>query len=131
MSYWAKVCDKCKTANHASRVFCGKCGGLLPETKTETGEVPIAALGNNAPQQQPPATTKPADTITAPGRQTDTGEPQVMRCRIVDLDIEFWTMVNLMVKFAFASIPALIVITVLIMFVIAALGAVGYGLQAN
>jgi hypothetical protein len=46
------------------------------------------------------------------------------RVAIADIDIPFWRMVAIIIKWAFASIPAVIIITIIFMILGAALGAV-------
>jgi hypothetical protein len=46
------------------------------------------------------------------------------RIAIVDIDISFWRMVAIIIKWAFASIPAVIIISIIFAIVGALLGAV-------
>lgn len=41
-----------------------------------------------------------------------TERPEVTAVRVVDLDVPFWRLVNLLVKLALASVPALLVLVV-------------------
>ena len=46
------------------------------------------------------------------------------RVAIADIDIPFWRMVAIIIKWAFASIPAVIIITIIFMIIGAVVGAV-------
>ena len=51
------------------------------------------------------------------------------RVSVVDFEIPFWSLVRLMVKFAFASIPAVIIIVLTVLFAAVILGGIfGIGL---
>lgn len=124
MSYFVKICSKCKTANHPSMTFCGKCGADLPNQKTESETKPI----------QPPAYAQAAmrqdEELPAAGSGSGAiASSGPIACRVVDVDMPFWSMVTFMVKFAMASIPALIIITVYAVFAMAILAAIGYGMR--
>jgi hypothetical protein len=50
------------------------------------------------------------------------------RVAIADIDIPFWRMVMVLVKWSFAAIPAMIIISIIYAIFFAAIGAVLYGL---
>ena len=56
------------------------------------------------------------------GQPSYLAQPAIQRVSVVDLDIPFWRMVALMVKSAFAAIPAIIIIwgVIFIIFMIVA-----------
>ena len=124
MSYFVKICDKCKTANHPSMSYCAKCGADLPTIKHETDTKPMA------PPAYARAELQPEPNAAAPN-STNNHPSGTVQCRIVDIDMPFWSMVNLMVKAAVAAIPALIIITIYLVFATAILAAIGVGLQAS
>lgn len=55
--------------------------------------------------------------------------PGIVECRIVDIDIPFWSMVNFMVKWAIAAIPALIALFILSVLALAVLSAIGVSIK--
>lgn len=122
MSYFVKICSKCKAANHPSMTFCAKCGADLPSEKTESETKPV----------QPPAYAVQAVQQDEGGGGTGSSgtanNDGPIACRVVDVDMPFWSMVTFMVKFSMASIPALIIITIYAVFALAILAAVGYGI---
>jgi len=125
MSYFVKICSKCKAGNNPSMTFCGKCGADLPSEKTESETKPIqppayAGQSVRAVQQD----EKFAVAGGGPEVATSSGP---IACKVVDVDMPFWSMVTFMVKFAMASIPALIILTVYMVLAVAILAAIGYG----
>jgi hypothetical protein len=119
VSYYVKVCPKCKAQNHPSMTYCAKCGGDLPSIKQESDTKPI----------DPPAyAAGPAKADASPATQPQSMAAQAntapIQCRIVDIDLPFWSMVNFMVKWAVAAIPALIILIILAFFAVAILSAV-------
>ena len=53
------------------------------------------------------------------------------RVAIADIDIPFWRMVMIIIKWAFASIPAVIIISIIFAIIGAALGAILVGIGLN
>jgi hypothetical protein len=53
------------------------------------------------------------------------------RVAIADIDIPFWRMVAIIIKWAFASIPAVIIISIIFAIIGAALGAILVGIGLN
>lgn len=123
MTYYVKPCPKCSTNNHPNLTYCGKCGADLPAEKQASDTPPTdpPAYATNAVQ---PATKKPSDW----NLNQDDG---ITECRIVDIQMPFWSMVVFMVKAALAAIPAFLILTVLAMFAIALIAAMGYSTDAR
>lgn len=124
MTYFVKLCGKCKAANHPSMTFCGKCGADLPDQKIESDTKPI----------QPPAYAVQTQQETHNHATGMSGEvlpskpAEVIACKVVDIEMPFLSMVTLLVKCALASIPALIIVTIYVFFALAILAAIGSGL---
>jgi len=115
MTYSVKICPKCKTSNEPNLPFCGKCGADLPATTSESDVKPFAA----------PAYARPKEVVQ-PVQFIHT-EPT--ECRIVDIEMPFWSLVNLMVKLAVAAIPAFIILIILAVAALAVLSAIGVGMR--
>jgi len=120
VTYYVKICSKCKAKNPPQMSYCARCGATLPVFKQESDTPPI----------DPPAYATQPDLDPAPSSQP-TAEPQlevlpaIAPCRIVDIDMPFWSMVNFMVKWAVAAIPALIILIILGVFAAAVISAIG------
>lgn len=79
---YRKLCLICGTENNALNDVCHKCNGSLGDAYSpELAEAMLIALDRSA-----------------------------LKVEVNNLDIPFWRMVGLMVKWAFASIPALLII---------------------
>lgn len=117
MSYRIKRCGRCNTANERTMEYCAKCGADLPRAE-ETSDTPPMA---------PPAYAVAPPPLVAIQRLNVPAEKPI-ECRVVDVSIPFWSMVNLLVKLAVASIPALVVLTIYAVFALALLASVGTGL---
>ncbi len=125
MTYYVKVCAKCKTKNPPHMTYCAKCGATLSVIKQESDTPPI----------EPPAYAAPPDPSPPETRTGASGEfvrpteyVPPTPCRIVDIDMPFWSMVNFMVKWAIAAIPAFIILIILGVFAVAVLSAIGVSL---
>lgn len=111
MGYWVKRCSRCKAANDKAIGYCVKCGADLP----------VAAELSDTPPLPLPAYAMPPPPAAAPVGP--------LECRVVDVDVPFWSLVQMMVKVAVASIPALVVLTVYAVFAMAVLAAIGYSMR--
>lgn len=98
--------------------YCAKCGADLPALKHETDTRPMAPPAY-AIIDPPPDTPPPPPPHTSP-----------VQCRITDIDMPFWSLVRLMVKCAIAAIPALVIVTVYLVFALAVIAAIGIGTHA-
>ncbi|MFO7542397.1 MAG: hypothetical protein R6W97_06225 [Thiobacillus sp.] len=49
-------------------------------------------------------------------------------CKIVDIDMPFWSMVNFLVKWAISLIPAIVILVVSGVFAMAVRAAIGVGI---
>ncbi|MEW6385200.1 MAG: hypothetical protein AB1514_14770 [Pseudomonadota bacterium] len=125
MAYIVKVCSKCKANNQPHMGYCARCGATLPILKVESDTPPIEPPAYAAQPDTEPAATHHG----ASGESTDVAEyvPPTL-CRIVDIDMPFWSMVNFMVKWAIAAIPAFIILIILGLFAVAVLSAIGVSL---
>lgn len=56
--------------------------------------------------------------------ETTAAAPKPLAVRVVDFDVSFWHLVSLMIKVAFAIIPAAIIIVCITIFVIQVLGQI-------
>lgn len=110
MSYYVKKCAECGAINHPSLTTCWRCSSPLPDSKTESKVAPPNPLANahHANNQTPII-----------------DDARITPCRIVDIEMPFWSMVNFMVKWAIAAIPAFIILIILGVFAIAVLSAIG------
>lgn len=113
MSYYVKVCPKCKSLNNAALTYCGKCGADLPLIKIESDVAPPAppayAIQNNAPAH---ASEQAATPAAGP-----------VECKIVDVEIKFLSMVALLVKLAIAAVPAAVIVFIFWLLAIAVITA--------
>ena len=123
MSYYVKICERCKTANHPSMSYCAKCGSDLPNIKHETDTKPMS----------PPAyaVIEPVPESNNHNSNSQAKQTGPVQCRVIDINMPFWSMVVFMVKWAVASIPALIILFVYLFFALSILAAIGYTLQAS
>lgn len=102
--------------------YCAKCGAPLSALKHESDTPPINVPAHMAqPDQSSESPPYAGDRITA--------MPGIVECRIVDIDIPFWSMVNFMVKWAIAAIPALIALFILSVLALAVLSAIGVSIK--
>lgn len=121
MSYFVKVCSRCKAPNNAWLVYCGKCGADLPQTKIET----------DIPPPAPPAYAMP-QTCEAGPPSTDAASSSKqfaspIECKIVDVEIKFASMVALLVKLAIAAVPAALIVAVFWIVAVAVITAIRQG----
>lgn len=129
MTYYVKLCSKCKAKNPPHMTYCAKCGATLPVIKQESDTPPIdppAYAAAPEPEAEPTTTTDPSGQRIA--QQRIGIAPEIVECRIVDVDLPFWSMVNFMVKWAVAAIPAFIILIILGAFAVAVLSAIGVSL---
>jgi len=136
MSHLVKRCDNCGTENDPDEVLCRKCQVMLP----------LKAIQNDTrpPAQQPEQVkTKPPSTPPTPAKTTkpETREwpyqavPVVvqktpLRVVITGLDIGFFDLVLLLTELMLAALPALILATVILVLIFAALGSL-FGLPGR
>lgn len=57
-------------------------------------------------------------------------DQEELRVRVVDVDIRFWSLVKLLVKISLASIPAVIILTIIVSFAGALIGGLKLPLAA-
>lgn len=96
---YKKLCLKCGTENNALNDVCHKCNGALGDAYNPAlTEAVLVALDRSA-----------------------------LKVEVNNLDIPFWRMVGLMVKWAFASIPALLIVLLIALIFGSALG-IGRGI---
>lgn len=121
MTYYVKNCPKCGAINHPTLSACRECAAALPATKTES-DLPAP---NPLPRPRPTVYPDPKpfaqlfdpllDLSPARGGADD---GDALSCRIVDIQMPFWSMVSFMVKWSIAAIPALIILTLIGVFVV-------------
>lgn len=89
---------------------CPKCGAIYEKA------LRVKALRDKLEREQARAATPVAEEHSKPSRKgsvppiaksVDTG---AMHVKITDIDLPFWSMVQLLVKWALASIPALLIL---------------------
>lgn len=103
MNYFVKKCVECDTENNPAEYECVRCGKPLPSIKTESPDKPPA-------RQNPP---HPEPAKHGAGRAANPSGETV----IVDVKIRFWSMVIILVKLAFASIPAVLIVVGILLFI--------------
>ena len=122
-----KRCVNCGTENNADEVLCAACGCMLP-ANTQVRGAANAKAAEYAKQQNapmPPPLPQPASAPVEPARDTvvigklsiDQDAPP-LRVLVTDMDMSFWNLTLFLVKFAFALIPAALIITLLTVFAI-------------
>lgn len=120
MTYYVKLCGKCRTPNEPSMTYCGKCGADLPTEKTESDVKAIQPPAYAIQAAQQAADEAQAAQQEKAIRQFDLhsnfGGRSPVECKIVDVEIPFISMVALMVKLVLASIPALIILGIISLF---------------
>ena len=103
----AVYCHACGLSNHQDATVCKGCGTLLKKAQP-------AAIVKLSTQ----ATPKPE--LAPKSLHIDDSKP--INVVVTDIDISFSNMVGLMVKAAFAAIPAIIIIIFICAVILAALG---------
>ncbi len=141
------ICPSCHTPNRDGGRFCISCGYTLPRPPVSTpiqayqepapaftpsgppagypaqgGYAPSAPV--YAPVQPTPAEAPPAQaTIAAPAAVL----APVTRVVVTDVNMSFSSMVVFMVKWAIASVPALIILSLIIFVIVTLFGGVVLG----
>lgn len=127
-------CPNCYTPNRDGSRFCAGCGYTLPQPPVPAYQEPAPAFTPTAPPagyapsapvyapvQPVPAQTPPAQaTIAAPGTMV----APVTRVVVTDVNMSFSSMVVFMVKWAIASVPALIILSLIILVLLTLFGSV-------
>jgi hypothetical protein len=96
-----KSCPSCSTDNTDSAADCWNCGTAF------LSPVAVAVRPSLIPMSEPNRSESPSRVV------------------VVNFDMPFGSMVNFMVKWAFASIPAVIILGIVIAIVILILGMIG------
>lgn len=105
-----KICAGCGAINAPDEVLCTRCQLMLPASTVPRPETPTPthpAAPNNATIRldsppEPRATPTPSSTAKTPDMPA--------RVTVVDFDISFWNLVQLLVKTALAAAPALFIL---------------------
>jgi hypothetical protein len=130
-----KTCVNCGLANQEEEVICAGCGCMLPSVRIEAANnvAPNLSMYKQSRQEEPKSTITPppeppappvavhapdADTVVI-GRLAIDKNAAPLRVIVTDMDIDFWTMTMLLVKLAFAIIPAAFIVTILVVFLFA------------
>lgn len=114
MSFYVKKCLSCGAENHPSEIACLRCDKDLPEAKTESDREPLT---------RPKPVSRPT-----PVKQPETIRLQPTEVVVTDIDMKFASMVGFMVKWAIATIPALIILLfvgVLALAILMSFGSIG------
>jgi hypothetical protein len=98
------ICPECKRKNLDKARICEQCGAFLKGG---------ARVRRTAP-------TVSRTVVSAATKSHD-----AQKIIITDIKVPFWSMVILMVKLVFASIPAIIIIALFVLFLISAASGLG------
>ena len=158
MTHKVKICGSCGHHNAPDEVLCQKCGLMLPGSAVDLdGPATRQSMSFDPPSPRPPETkTTPPET---PAKAEVFGEgtlknikktppkPQArewpyeavpirlggrpLRVTVVDFDMGFWSMVEFMVKAAFAAIPAILIIMLITTGLLAVLSLLGMPLRSG
>ena len=127
MAYYVKKCTYCGAETHPSESSCLKCFKDLPNVKIESESEPLTrpksapAIGRRPTMSQDGAYDSPENNT----------QPQAIRVIVTDIDMKFGSIVNLMVKWAIATIPALIILIIFGALALAALSGLGVFFQTR
>jgi len=95
-------------------IECGNCGATISITEKECPDCGIILFGNDTGQE--PHVIKPKDNSSQdkqyPVYKDNFSQDKPLPVFIVDFNIPFWSMVELMIKVAIASIPAIIILAI-------------------
>jgi hypothetical protein len=144
-----KRCSNCLQDNSPDEVLCQKCGVMLP-LQTIPADTPKPPPPKPAPKPEEKAKAGPIKSLLTPPFETAPPAPhpamppaqaparpwpyepvpivtdhQPLRVKVVDLDISMGNLVMLMVKIALAAVPALIILTFILYFLLRLLGVFG------
>ena len=105
----ARPCPKCRIPYFKGTDFCGECGASLV---WDDDAPPAAELEPQAEDSRAAPSARPAIRASAPllsgGEASDR-----LEVTIIDIQMPFRSMVNFMVKWTLASIPAAIILMIL------------------
>ena len=120
MAYYVKKCAYCGAENHPSEITCLKCGKDLPEFKTESANEPLTRPKSAiAPDRR--GSLSPAGAYDSNDSEN---QPQAIPVIVMDVNMKFASMVGFMVKWAIATIPALIILIIFGVFAFAIIGSI-------
>ena len=133
MTHKVKICAGCGAENDPGEVLCHQCQVMLPNTLTDSDKSfpPKPAMRLDIPADPRPRPTPAKESLsapnTAPRKWTYETVPvrngvNPLRVTVVDFDMSFWSLVQLMVKAAFAAIPAILIIILITTGMLAILG---------
>lgn len=126
------VCPDCKTVLHEGADVVTQIGltkaQVQRQTRAEAAEAKFRANAEAAAREKAAAEKQPEPTLgerytqsraqRQSEKETDAG---VQRVAVVDIDMPFGSMVNFMVKWALASIPAIMILALFAAFAVAML----------
>ena len=133
------ICPNCHTSNRDGSRFCASCGYTVPQppvsARAFTPSGPSAghlAQGGYAPSAPVYAPVQPALAQTPPAQATIAAPGAVVapvtRVVVTDVNMSFSSMVVFMVKWAIASVPALIILVLILALASWLLSVIGVGL---
>lgn len=138
-------CPNCQTPNRDDGRFCISCGSALPQPPAPAFQQPAPAYMPTAPQAGYPAqgSYAPVAPVYAPAPQAPDQAPAAQggllaapdyalvpltRVVVTDVNMTFQSMVVFMVKWAIAAVPALIILSLIVLTILAVFGSIIGGL---
>lgn len=138
-------CPNCQTPNRDDGKFCISCGYALPQPPAPAFQQPAPAYMPTAPQAGYPAqgSYAPVAPVYAPAPQAPGQAPAAQggllaapdyalvpltRVVVTDVNMTFQSMVVFMVKWAIAAVPALIILGLIVLLLMALFSGIVGGL---